>query len=38
MRENIIIILDFENIGSVGPAKYKINLVSPYKDLNLARR
>ena len=29
MRENIIIIPDFENIGSVGPAKHKINLVSP---------
>ena len=30
MRENIIIIPDFENIVSVVPAKHKINLVSPY--------
>ena len=29
MRENIIIIPDFEKIGPVGPAKHKINLVSP---------
>ena len=29
MRENIVIIPDFENIGSVGPANHKINLVSP---------
>ena len=35
MRENIIIIPDFENIGSVGPAKHKINLVSPYAELYL---
>ena len=37
MRENIII-PDFENIGSVGPAKHKMNLVSPKCTVELILR
>ena len=33
MRENIIIIPDFEKIGLVGPTKRKFNLVSPNESM-----